>query len=533
MKTLWYGGTIYTMEQKFETVEAIVTEDGKIVDGGKVNFLESYYQIEKKINLLNATVYPGFVDSHVHLIGHGEKLSRIDLSHMTSAIQVLEALQKKVSEAKKGEWIIGEGWNENQWIDRKIFHRKELDELSKDHPIVLKRICRHSLIGNSKALQIASIDSSTPNPEGGAIEKDQQGMPTGLLFDQAQEKVLSVIPSPSKEELKIYLNRAIEDAVRKGLTGVHTEDLSYYGSLENTVHAFQEVITEQQFRCHLLVHHHVVKSFQNKKYAQLQSNFLDFGAMKLFADGALGGRTALLSKPYNDAPHTNGIAIHSDEELYDLVRLARSYGMEVAVHTIGDLAFEKMLNVFEQLPPKPDQHDRLIHGQILNPALINRASRMKIIIDIQPSFVASDFPWVIERIGKERIQSCYAWKSLLNKGVTCAGGSDAPIESINPLVGIQSAVCRTSMYEKDKECFFPEQCLSVFEAISLYTKGSAKAIHKEDKRGMIKKGFDADFTILEKDLFKVDPHKIGEVKVSKTVVGGKVVYDNDNIKRGV
>ncbi|MGM0838125.1 MAG: amidohydrolase [Bacillota bacterium] len=529
MGEIWFGGRIYTLQEEGQTVEAIYTADGLIKDlGSEKELFEKFPQAEKR-NLKGAVMYPGFTDSHMHLIGHGEKLLRLDLSNFTSAQYMKMTLLEKVAETAEGEWIFGEGWNENNFLDRKIFHRVELDEITSDHPMILSRVCRHAVLVNSKALELAGITKDTENPPGGVIVKDVNGEPTGYLLDQAQELVKAVIPKASEEYLYAALKKSVQDCLRLGLVGSHSEDLSYYGSFHKTYHAFLHLIEREncKYRAHLLVHHEVVDDMQNEglRYKDT-TGFVTLGAMKIFADGALGGRTALLSLPYNDAPETSGVEIHSKGQLEALVKKARSYGMAVAVHTIGDLAFENMLDVMELHPAPTGEKDRLIHAQILREDLIERAKKLPIILDIQPRFVATDFPWIIERLGEERLKYSYAWKTLLEEGFICAGGSDAPIEPVDPLLGIHAAVTRQAPHDPEHTIYQPEQCLTVYDAVKLFTKGSAQAIGEEDRQGLIQEGYYADFTVLDKDLFQIAPHEILETKVRMTVVDGTVMYEN-------
>ncbi|ART77627.1 amidohydrolase [Sutcliffiella horikoshii] len=530
MGEIWYGGKIYTMKAETETVEAVYTEDGIIKDMGLQEDLFFTYPNARKQDLQGAVMYPGFTDSHMHLIGHGEKLLRLDLSNFTSPQDVKQALMRKVQETPEGEWIFGEGWNENNFVDRKIFHRTELDEITSNHPMILSRVCRHAVLVNSKALELAGITKETENPPGGVIVKDIDDEPTGFLLDQAQELVKRKIPKASESYLYNALKTSIEDCLRLGLVGSHSEDLSYYGSFTKTFGAFENVIERDKlkYRAHLLVHHEVVDDMHEEGHTFKETTgFITLGAMKIFADGALGGRTALLSRPYNDAPETSGVAIHTQEQLDSLVKKARDYGMTVAVHTIGDRAFEYMLDALEKHPAPKGERDRLIHAQILTKDLIDRAKKLPLILDIQPRFVATDFPWIIERLGEERLNYSYAWKTLLDEGLICAGGSDAPIEPVDPILGIHAAVTRQIPGDEDKIVYQPEQCLSIYEAIGLFTKGSAQAIFEEDKQGVIDTGYYADFTVLDTDLFTATEDDILETNVLKTIVDGTVVYERD------
>ncbi|WP_349408151.1 amidohydrolase [Pseudalkalibacillus sp. SCS-8] len=527
MKTLWTNGTIYTMEKEGETVEAVLVEGTKIIDCGSKEWIEEHHDIDEVQDLQGAVMYPGFVDSHLHMIGHGEKLLRLDLSDIHSAEEMRKVLKEKVYSTPLEEWIIGEGWNENNFLDRKIFHRIELDEIAPHHPMMLTRICRHALLANSKALAMAGITKETPDPPGGVIVRDSNGSPTGYLLDKAQDLVKNAIPQVTEEYLHRALRTSVEDLTKHGLVGGHSEDLNYYGGFRRTYQTFLDVINNDRlkFKANLLVHHEVVEDMHEEGYQFGSTNgYVELGAMKIFADGALGGRTAYLSKPYNDMPETYGVAIHTLTELKELVKKARRYNMPVAIHTIGDLALEFALYAVEENPPPEGLRDRFVHGQVVRPDLIERLRKVPVIIDIQPHFVASDFPWVIERLGEERMQYSFAWKTLLEEGIPCASGSDAPIETADPLSTIHAAVLRKKQGD-EHEGYFPEQKLTVFEAVELYTKGSAYAIGKENETGVIQKGYSADFTILEEDLFQIDPEKIPEVKVVMTVVDNAIVYE--------
>ncbi|MBY0124099.1 amidohydrolase [Bacillus sp. S/N-304-OC-R1] len=531
MGTLWYGGNIYSLSNENHAVEAVYTKGNRITAIGSLAELEQKYsgEIDNRINLKGDTMIPGLVDSHMHLIGHGEKLNRLDLSSYNSKKDALQAVKEYAEKLDNAEWIIGEGWNENQWGPKEgPILAQDLDEVVQDRPVMLKRICRHALAVNTKALQAANIDQHTPNPDGGVIERDEIGYPTGLLKEQAQDLIYDILPEVTDSYLRNSIRSAIKDAYRLGLTGAHTEDLSYYGGFEQTYKAFKDVIEEEgyTFRAHLLVHHLAIDDMKAAGGGFLTGDeWVEFGAMKIFSDGSLGSRTALLSRPYVDDPSTSGLAIFTQEQLDHLVKKARDYCMPVAVHAIGDLAFEMVLHSIEKYPLKGNGRDRLIHAQIVRGELIERAKKLPLILDIQPRFLASDFPWVLDRVGVRQNQYLYAWKTLLSEGLPCAGGSDAPIEPLNPLLGIHAAVTRTNVDDPEQTVYLSEEALSVFEAVRLFTAGSAFAACHENDRGNIKEGYLADFTIMSEDIFKIDPHLIPSISISKTVIGGKIVYD--------
>lgn len=520
MKTLWHGGKIYTLAAEGETVEAV------LVSGGKIEAIGPYANLKKdadqEIDLKGKVLYPGFVDSHMHMIGHGEKLLRVDLSKIDSSESMKQQLITSTAGLGEDEWFIGEGWNENNFPDRKIFHRLELDDISTS-PMLLKRVCRHAILANSSALALAGITKDTPDPEGGLIVRDADGEPTGYLLDAAQELVADKVPEVSVEYLTLALQTSVDDLLSLGLTGAHTEDMGYYGHYSKPLQAFKNVLGgNTKFRAHLLRAHSAFEEMM--KNASYLEPFVDPGPMKIFADGSIGGRTALLSKPYNDDPSTNGVAIHSDDELKRLVSVARHHGEAIAIHVIGDLGMEKALDAIEAHPVPEGKRDRLIHSMVLREDLVERMEQVDVVLDLQPSFVTSDFPWVIERLGEERLDWSYTWKKLLDRGLICAGGSDAPIEDVDPKLGIFAAVTRRKV-DETHEGYMPEEKLSRFEAIQLYTSGSAAAICKEDSRGLIALNYDADFTVFDRDLFEGNEEQLLEAQVEMTVVAGEIMFE--------
>ena len=523
MKQLLHNAKFYTMKSPGDYVEAVLIEDGKILQLGKYEKLKN--ETANQLDLKGSYVFPGFVDSHIHLIGHGDKLRYIDLSLFESSETMKEHLKNLFEQRNPQEWIVAEGWNENNFPDKKILHRTELDEITTS-PLVLKRICRHAMIVNSRALEIAGITKDTPDPSDGVIVRDEFGEPTGYLMDGAQALVLKQIPEVSVDQLRTSLEMAADDLLSLGFTGVHTEDMSYYGNYTKPLEAFKKTFGEhKKFRIHLLRHHLVFdEMIQNATYSE---PWIEPGAMKIFIDGALGGRTALLTKPYADDKSTQGVNIHSQQELNALVAKARSHGEAIAVHAIGDLGMEMIVEAIELHPVPKGKRDRLIHANVLNENLVSRIEKLDVVLDIQPSFVTSDFPWVKERLGEERLTWAYAWRKLIDRGIVCSGGSDSPIEAVDPRLGMYAAVARRNPGETH-DGYLPEEKLTRFEAISLYTTGSAYAIGKELSRGKIDVNYNADFTIFDRDLFEGTEEQLLEANVVKTIVAGEVMFSNKN-----
>ncbi|WP_019413601.1 amidohydrolase [Paenisporosarcina sp. TG20] len=519
-KTCFHNATFYTMKNSQDTIEAILVENGKTIEVGSFEHVKK--QAEEFVDLQGTFVYPGFVDSHIHMIGHGDKLRYIDLSKYMSVEKMTKDLKELLSEHPVGEWFVAEGWNENNFDNQKIISRYELDQLSTS-PLVLKRICRHAVIVNSSALALAGITKDTPDPSDGVIVRDENGEPTGYLLDGAKAIVEKHIPEVSASQLVISIEAAVNDLISRGFTGVHTEDMSYYGDFIKPLEAFKQVVgNHRKFRVNLLRHHAVFEEMIST--ATYDEPWIEPGAMKIFVDGSLGGRTALLSMPYTDDPATQGVAIHTQEELNALVAKARFYGQAVAVHCIGDLAMEMILVAIEKHPVPLGKRDRLIHANVLREDLVSRMEKLDIVLDIQPSFVTSDFPWVKERLGEGRLDWAYAWKKLSDRGILCSGGSDSPIEEVDPRLGLYAAITRRKPGETYGG-YQPEEKLSRYEAVALYTIGSAQAINKENERGYIDVNFDADFTVFDRDLFKGPDEQVLEAQVLKTIIAGDIVFE--------
>jgi len=519
-KICFHHATFYTMKNSLDSVEAVLVEKGKIIRTG--SFEELMNHADELIDLGGSFVYPGFVDSHLHMIGHGDKLRHVDLSPYVSAGDMASELQSLLVNHPSDEWFVAEGWNDNNFPDQKVLSRYELDKLS-DSPLALKRICRHAMIVNSKALQIAGITKDTPNPDDGIIVRDELGEPTGYLMDGAMNLIEKHIPEVSISQLVSSLEVAVSDLVSLGFTGGHTEDMGYYGNYSKPLQAFKTVVgNTKKFRVHLLRHHLVFDEMM--EHATYEEPWIEPGAMKIFIDGALGGRTALLSQPYSDKPSTSGVAIHSQEDLDALVSKARTYGEAVAVHAIGDAGMEMVVSAIEKYPVSSGKRDRLIHANVLGTDLVERIEKLDVVLDIQPSFVTSDFPWVRDRLGSDRMEWAYAWKKLLDRGIMCSGGSDSPIENVDPRLGLYAAVARKNPGEMH-EGYLPEEKLSRFEAISLYTIGSAQAICKEQERGKIDVNFDADFTVFDRDLYAGPDEQLLEAQVVKTIIAGDIVFE--------
>lgn len=505
MKTLFYDGQFITMESEGHHVEAVLVENGRIIDTGERKNLES--RADQSVSLKGKVVYPGFIDSHMHLIGHGQKISSIELSPFTSIREILEVIRDA---SPISGWIVLEGWNDNQLMEGRAITRHDIDQVCSDYPVVLKRICRHVVVANSRALELSGVSINTPDVPGGVIGRTNDGELNGLFYDEAQSLIVDHIPQLSQDDLVQIIHTSIKDLHRMGLTGAHSEDMAYYGSYTNPLGAYRRAI-QSNFRVHLLRHHQV---FQDMVH-ETGDDFISIGNMKIFMDGSLGGHTAWLSAPYSDEPQLTGVAIHTKEQLTELTKVARAAHTGIAVHVIGDRATQEVLDVIEAYPPEQGVMDRLIHVNVLSKELIDRMKNLSLMADIQPMFVPSDFPWVADRLGEERLPYSYAWKTLLEEGIGLAGGSDAPIETADPLLGMNAAM---------NNPFAPQQELSAFETISLYTTGAASIAKEEHLYGKIAPGFCADFTVVSEEITR---HTISHCQIEATIVNGEFVYQKE------
>ncbi|WP_231584324.1 amidohydrolase [Paenibacillus dauci] len=475
-------------------------------------------------------VLPGLVDSHMHLSMHGMKLSMLDFSDVRSREEMLHLIRERVNITPAGEWILGLNWNENAFTPAVPPLRRELDEITTDHPIYLTRTCFHAYLANSEAFRRAGVTAATPDPQSGAYGRDEAGELNGWVYEEANMAFAAVQPEPDYSTRKDAIRRACEDGLRLGLTGAHTEDLRFLGSIDTMRRIYRELREEGlNFRSHQLIYYtHLDEAEALGVRAGDGDEWMRIGAAKIFSDGAIGGRTALLRQPYSDAPATKGLAIHPQERLNEITARARSLGFPIAVHAIGDGAADMTLSAMEAYPLQGISHlpDRFIHAQVLDASLLERMTRLQMIADIQPRFVASDFPWVMDRVGPERTQYLYAWKKMLDAGVVCAGGSDAPIEPLNPLLGLHAAVTRRRPdMAQPVEGYLPQERLSIHEAVQLFTTGSAAAVAEQDHRGSIAVGKAADFTVLDRDLYE-NADTLHQAQVRMTVVNGMVGFQN-------
>jgi predicted amidohydrolase YtcJ len=527
-KSIFTNGKIYTLDTNQPIVETVVVEHGKIVDIGshKDMILQWGRHGSNIIDLQGKMATPGMIDSHLHLSGVAFNLLDLDLIGVTSKREMLDKIREKAKTIPEGKWLMGIGWDENLFNDGSTIPTiQELDYVAPHCPIFLKRICHHAFLVNSKALEVCGYHPSMEVSKGGQIVLDPAtNKPSGLILESASTLITNHIPDKSYDELKQGLEQAMQLAVKRGLTSVHTNDPLYFGGLDQTYKLYDEIINHERkgLRCNLLIDYPYLKDLKDRGMSTGFGNEkLQIGAVKFFADGAFGRRTALLSEPYHDAPGQFGEAMQDQATLFEMFKEVREYGMPIAVHTIGDQALENVLDVLDQLP-KGKYRDRIIHVSLIRDELVKRLADPSRIADIQPRFVVSDYPWIIERLGEEKEKNLYAWKTLLSSGVICAGGSDAPVEPFDPLLGLHASLTRR-LPSQSHSGWNEKEKLSMIEGVQLFTIGGAYATNEEHSKGTLKQGKLADMTVFSNDLFAMEhPDELLSTEVEMTIIDGEV-----------
>ncbi len=539
MDLILINGIIATQDKKDSFVEAVAIKDGNIVKvGTTAEMLDFKNEETEVIDLGGKLVLPGFNDSHMHLLNYGNFLKNIDLTGVKSIEEIIQKVKDILWEKniEKGQWIKGRGWNNDYFQGNNRFpNRYDLDKISTEHPIILTRACGHIAITNSKALELANITKDTKQSIGGEFDIDKNGEPLGIFRENAIELINNIIPEPSVKELKDMLLVAIKKANVNGITSVQTDDFGVisYDNYEKIIKAYEELkkegkLTLRVYEQCLFQEPNKLERFLGKGYnTGYGDEFFKIGPLKLIADGSLGARTAALTRPYKDAPHTYGILVFNQEELDNLVDIAHSKGMQVAIHAIGDkamyMAFESIEKALDK-NPKKDHRCGIVHCQITDKYLLNKFKELNVIAYIQPIFLDYDWKIAESRVGSELIKTSYNWKTLIDNKVNIACGSDCPVEDLNVMKGIYEAVTRKDLKGEPIDGWMPEQRLTVQEAVHGYTVGGAYTSFEEDIKGTIEEGKLADMVVLSKNIYKIPHDEIKDIKVEMTIFNGQIVY---------
>ncbi len=529
---VYHGGVIHTGVDGAPVAEAVSVTGGRIVAVGTSSELLALAGAEtEQVNLLGAHVYPGFTDAHVHLNGIGEREMSLDLDEVASIAELVETVRKAAADLPAGRVLSGGGWIETHWPEGRFPTRQDLDPVSEDHPVILVRADGHALVANTKALQMAGLAGKPKSqPDGGRIEVDTQGLPTGMLIDNAMTPMGKVAQRPTAAEIEEAYIKGAAREVSLGWTGVHNmsapaADVPLMNRLSDA--------GKLPLRIYNAVDGADIKPaaedapFDPKIFGASKNGLVVTKAIKLFMDGALGSRGALLSEPYSDHPDTAGLKLADEETTLALMRRALKAGLQVCMHAIGDegnsLVLDWMDKAFAAVPSS-DRRWRIEHSQILHVEDIPRFAALGVIASMQPSHAIGDLYFAPARLGPDRLAGAYAWRSLIDAGAIIAGGSDAPVEQGDPRIEFYAAVARKGLKGESGPDWSPEQAVTRDEALKMFTLWPAVASFREADLGKIEAGKLADLTVLSKDILSVPEAEILTAEPVMTIINGEVVW---------
>ncbi|MGA8274437.1 MAG: amidohydrolase [Candidatus Sulfotelmatobacter sp.] len=538
---IFIHANVYTGVPANAQFSSILREEAIAVRGDRIQAVGKNTDIAKLkgpqtqvIDLGGHFVMPGFNDAHLHLADAGLQKLNVDLTGVKTLDELRERVLARVEAAKPGVWILGGGWDETTWPVKVLPSRWDLDEISSGHPVFLDRVDGHLAVANTRALQLASVTLASRDPEGGQIDRDANGQPTGILRDTAQHAVMAVIPQPTSDERRQGIEVALADLAAHGITSAQ----DYSPDWQN-FQIYEELEKEGKLTARIsewLPFDDSIEELQKKRDSHPQSDLmLHTGMLKGFMDGSLGGHTAALLAPYADDPKTSGLPRYEPAKLNEMAKQRVLADFQLGFHAIGDKGIQMALDAYAEAETSAHEQKvkaasggddfrlRIEHAQVTTPAQITRFKELRVIASMQPSHVLTDMRWAQDRLGPKRAATSYAWASFLNKGVPLAFGTDYPVEPVTPFRGLYAAVTRKS--ENGKQEYFPEQKLTMDQAIAAYTTGSAFAEFEEKEKGKLAPGMLADFVVLDRDVTAAAAEKVLATKVLRTVVGGKTVYE--------
>jgi len=524
--TVIVNADIRTMNPDQPRAEALAIKGNRIsAVGSNTDIREMVGPRTKVIDAGGKLVLPGFNDSHVHFLDGGMGLSSVDLRDAKSPEEFTRRIGNFAKTLPKGRWILNGNWDHENWSPAILPTRQMIDEVTPDNPVFINRLDGHMALANSLALKLAGVDRTTKDVEFGEIVKDSKGDPTGVLKDAAMGYVNRVIPELSFEQRMEYIERASDYAASLGVTSVH--DMS----AGSDVGVYQELIRKGRLKTRVYAVSPLSgwKRWENTGVRRGFGNeMLRVGGLKGFADGSLGSTTAWFFEPYLDSPHTHGLASDEIPLMPEFVSGADKAGLQLMIHAIGDRGNDAVLSVFEKVISEngnSDRRFRIEHAQHLNDDIIARFARSGIVASMQPFHAIDDGRWAWKRLDQKRLDGTYAFRALLDSGVNVAFGTDWFVAPLNPMWSIYGAVTRRTLDGLNPEGWIPKQKISVEETVRAYTVGSAFAEFQEEVKGQLKPGMLADIVILSDNIFTIPSEKIWDVKVVRTIVDGKTVFE--------
>jgi predicted amidohydrolase YtcJ len=530
---------VWTVDKAYPTAQAVAVLGDRIIAVGSNADVEVLRRPDTKVvDAGGKLLLPGFNDAHVHFVDGGLQLDSVQLNDATSTDEFVRRVREQAQKTPKGEWIKGGDWDETKWSPPNLPTKELIDPVTPDNPVFLGRYDGHGAVANSAALRLAGITAQTPDPPGGVIVRDAQGNPTGALKDAAKELVIKVIPRLSHEQRLRAMRRALEYAASLGITSVqHMNDgEDNYADIR----AYGELLQSGELTTRVYVAP-AISDWQDQAKVGIRhafgSSFLRIGALKSFADGSLGSRTAYFFDPYSDDPSNSGLLGKQMQPLSrvrDWMTQADAAGLQLCTHAIGDRAISTVLDLYTDVVRTNrgmERRFRIEHAQHMAEKDFARFAQLDVIASVQPYQAIDDGRWAEARIGHDRASRTYAFRTFLNHGVHLAFGTDWDVAPLNPILTVYAAVTRATLDGKNPNGWFPEQKLSVAEAVEAYTTGSAYAEFQEKEKGSITPGKLADMVLLSDDIFVIDPVRIRDVKVLKTIVGGRLVWDVERKKQ--
>ncbi|MFQ5750891.1 MAG: amidohydrolase [bacterium] len=533
------NGIVYTVDDKNPKAQAVAITGDKIIAVGSNAEIEKLMTPGTRvIDLKGKTVVPGFIDSHYHYMGVGNREFHLNLDGTKSYQEFLDKVKAEVAKKSKGEWVTGRGWIEEDWPSKKFPTREDLDKIAADNPVMLRRADGHAAVVNSLALKIAGISKETTNPQGGQILRNKYtGEASGILLDRAMGLVSRHMPpDTSIEMMRKYAKKANDLAIAYGLTQVHD-----MGTNWRTVDLWKDMYEKGELKIRLYTcirgpGEDADRLLTEGPQIGLFNHRLTVRSIKITQDGALGSRGAALLQPYSDA-ETSGFLIHKDEEIYPTIKKALENGIQIMIHAIGDRANRDVLDLYEKaLQEVPadkrankDPRFRIEHAQIVALDDMPRFAKSGIIPSMQPSHAIGDLHFAVRRLGLDRMTEGYAWRTFIDLGCEIPGGSDAPVEEGNPMIEFYAAAVRRDTTGFTAEGWHPELKMTREEALKSMTLWGAKAAFEENIKGSIEAGKLADLVVLDRDLMTEPEERLFDIKVLMTVIGVEVVYEQEGV----
>ena len=537
MKTIYYHAAVYT--GSLPLAQAFIVEGNKFIfAGSNADALSQWCNGDEKIDLNGAFVCPGFNDSHMHLLNFGQALAIAPLHlHTNSLADMVRCLQDQLAAGPgvRGNWVMGRGWNQDYFTDvSRMPNRYDLDRVSTQLPVCAVRACGHALVLNSCALDLLGITAQTPQVEGGQIVMEN-GEPNGIFFDNAMDAVYAAIPAPDKAGLKQMILSACAALNAYGVTSSQTDDYCVFRNVpwQDVNDAYRELEQEGRLTVRVCEQANFTNVSTLDAFVQAGnvtgsgSDFFRIGPLKMLGDGALGARTAYLSRPYADAPDTRGLSVFTEAEFDALIGYANANNMQVAIHTIGDACLDLVMASIEKALaacPRTDHRHGIVHCQITRPDQLEKIAAMGLHVYAQSIFLDYDIRIVESRVGAELASSSYSWKTLMERGATVSNGTDCPVELPDALAGIQCAVTRCSL-DAAAGPYLAQEAFTIAEALDSYTSAGAYASFEEQIKGKILPGMLADFVVLGMNPFGVSPETIRNIPVLATYVDGRRVWE--------